>query len=124
MYTNDSTCDGRMREMRESNKTNGNFFYIFPFAMNSLYRPIVIYHFIFQISDVERKTVGGFARGTLTISPFVDDPVFRKTLTIKFQNENLIASFIEEGRYIKILANLIFITFIKTLQFIKKTVCS
>ncbi len=44
-----------------------------------------------QISDVERKTVGGFARGTLTISPFVDDPVFKRPLIIKFQNENLIA---------------------------------
>jgi DUF917 family protein len=62
-----------------------------------------------QISDVERKTVGGFARGTLTISPFVDDPVFKRPLIIKFQNENLIASHIshETGKNLRLFRTLL-----------------
>lgn len=41
-----------------------------------------------KIIDVERRTVEGFARGTLKISDFAD---FETQLTIDFQNENLIA---------------------------------
>ena len=41
---------------------------------------------------MERKTVGGFARGILTVSPFVDDPTFKDKISINFQNENLVAS--------------------------------
>ena len=41
-----------------------------------------------KISDVERRTVQGFARGKLIISAFND---FTQQLEIDFQNENLIA---------------------------------
>ena len=41
-----------------------------------------------KITDVERRTVQGFARGRLQISAFDD---FNRQLDIDFQNENLIA---------------------------------
>ena len=41
-----------------------------------------------KIIDVERRTVGGFARGRLIISAFDD---YQRQLEIDFQNENLIA---------------------------------
>ena len=41
-----------------------------------------------KITDVNRRTVGGFARGKLIISAFED---FDRQLEIDFQNENLVA---------------------------------
>lgn len=43
-----------------------------------------------KITDVERRTVAGFARGSLTADGLDED--FGRQLAIEFQNENLIAS--------------------------------
>ena len=43
----------------------------------------------FQITDIERKTVGGFARGKLILEGL--GSFTKQNLEVEFQNENLIA---------------------------------
>jgi DUF917 family protein len=57
-----------------------------------------------KIVDVERRTTAGFAVGTVTIEGF-DDEYKDKTLKIKFQNENLIAT--ENGKILATVPDLI-----------------
>lgn len=47
-----------------------------------------------KLADVERRTTGGFVRGTVTIEGTGDDR--GRTLTLEIQNENLVA--VEDGR--------------------------
>ena len=54
-----------------------------PANHKNLFLPIV------QITDVERRTEGGFNRGQLTVEGFGDD--VGRVLHVLFQNENLVA---------------------------------
>jgi hypothetical protein len=59
--------------------------------------------FVGKVSDVERRTTDGFAKGQAVISPL--DPTSDDTLGISFQNENLIA--LRNGQCVAIVPDLI-----------------
>jgi DUF917 family protein len=56
-----------------------------------------------KLTDVERRTTGGFVRGTATIEGTGDDR--GRTLTLELQNENLVA--VENGRVLAMVPDLI-----------------
>ncbi|MEV4288504.1 DUF917 domain-containing protein [Nonomuraea bangladeshensis] len=56
-----------------------------------------------KLTDVERRTTGGFVRGTATVEGTGDDR--GRTLTLELQNENLVA--IEDGRPLAMVPDLI-----------------
>ncbi|WP_328814328.1 DUF917 domain-containing protein [Nonomuraea cypriaca] len=56
-----------------------------------------------KLTDVERRTTGGFVRGTATIEGTGDDR--GRTLTMELQNENLVAR--EQGRTLAMVPDLI-----------------
>ncbi|WP_109525013.1 DUF917 domain-containing protein [Nocardia aurea] len=56
-----------------------------------------------KLADVERRTTGGFVRGTATIEGIGDDR--GRTLTLELQNENLVA--VEDGRFRAMVPDLI-----------------
>ncbi|QYC44318.1 hypothetical protein Nocox_33755 [Nonomuraea coxensis DSM 45129] len=56
-----------------------------------------------KLTDVERRTTGGFVRGTATVEGTGEDR--GRTLTLELQNENLVA--IEDGRPLAMVPDLI-----------------
>ncbi|MDP4502700.1 DUF917 domain-containing protein [Nonomuraea turcica] len=56
-----------------------------------------------KLTDVERRTTGGFVRGTATIEGTGDDRT--RTVTLELQNENLVA--VEDGRVLAMVPDLI-----------------
>ncbi|MBB5135808.1 hypothetical protein HNP84_005552 [Thermocatellispora tengchongensis] len=56
-----------------------------------------------KVTDVDRRTTGGFARGTVTVEGVAEDK--GRTLTLEIQNENLVA--IEDGRALAMVPDLI-----------------
>ncbi|WP_327589462.1 DUF917 domain-containing protein [Nonomuraea sp. NBC_00507] len=56
-----------------------------------------------KLTDVERRTTGGFVRGTATIEGTGDDR--SRTVTLELQNENLVA--VEDGRVLAMVPDLI-----------------
>ena len=59
--------------------------------------------FVGKVSDVERRTTDGFAKGRAVISPL--DPASSETFEISFQNENLVAR--RNGEVVAIVPDLI-----------------
>jgi DUF917 family protein len=68
--------------------------------------------FVGKVTDVERRTTDGFAKGRAVISPL--DPASKQTFEISFQNENLIAR--HNGDVVAIVPDLICVVDIETAE--------
>ncbi|MDQ1169767.1 DUF917 family protein [Microbacterium proteolyticum] len=100
------------RGIREAREQHRSPFEAIADVLSTTLYPHVRELFVGKVTDVERRTTDGFAKGRATISAL--DPADDATLEVAFQNENLTAR--RDGLLVAIVPDLICITDIESAE--------
>jgi len=100
------------RGIREAREQHRSPFEAIAEVLSTTLYPHVRELFVGKVTDVERRTTDGFAKGRATISPL--DPDDDATLEVAFQNENLVAR--RDGVLVAIVPDLICITDVESAE--------
>ncbi|MDR6691789.1 DUF917 family protein [Microbacterium sp. 1154] len=100
------------RGIREAREQHRSPFEAIAEVLSTTLYPHVRELFVGKVTDVERRTTDGFAKGRATMSAL--DPDDDATLEVAFQNENLVAR--RDGELVAIVPDLICITDIESAE--------